>query len=55
MSIIVWQNTDGSLQQGMPLTDFLVDIICNHSGRRYFPGGRRIAYRVRINLKGPLS
>lgn len=48
MSIIVWKEPDGTLRQGMLLPHRLADFICRN-GPKYFPNGRSIAYRIRVN------
>lgn len=50
MSIIVWRNQDGTLHQGLIIPDGLADIICRDHPA-FFPGGRRVAYRIRIKSR----
>lgn len=49
MSILVWLNPDGSLQQGREIADDLANLIV--TGPRCYPNQRRVAYRIRIKEK----
>ena len=50
MSILVWIMPDGSTYQGYPLSHYLADVVC-HQTNRFFPGGYRLAYRLRVKEK----